>query len=202
MIRIDPTYALVGSGVWSVIEINLATVVACLPSMRPLLRFALHGTVRDSAAAKKAAANVPRTRTGGDKSFGIRSHRVGGSSKSVELSAMESRTDGATEPLRLGNSSEVQANNRQMQMPGVGAHRPRFRDVLSWRYLVPAKARLSSVEIRSGVGEKGERIEDEEEFEYGYDHGDGYGQGDENEESTELGYRRARDERAELGRWA
>lgn len=58
-INIDPTYVFVGPGLWSVIEVNLAVVVACLPSMRPLLRFAIHGTLKDTS--RRLAANVPRS---------------------------------------------------------------------------------------------------------------------------------------------
>ncbi|KAF2235867.1 hypothetical protein EV356DRAFT_531424 [Viridothelium virens] len=44
----DPTWTLVGAAVWSTVECNLSIVCACLPSMRPLLRLMLHGTLRNS----------------------------------------------------------------------------------------------------------------------------------------------------------
>ncbi|KAI9674924.1 MAG: hypothetical protein M1822_008986 [Bathelium mastoideum] len=44
----DPTWTLVGAAVWSTVECNLSIVCACLPSMRPLLRLVLHGTLRNT----------------------------------------------------------------------------------------------------------------------------------------------------------
>ena len=57
-ITTDPTYVFVGPGLWSVIEINLAIIVACLPSMRPLLRFVIHGSLKDTS--RRGLVNVPR----------------------------------------------------------------------------------------------------------------------------------------------
>ena len=61
----DPTWNLVGAAVWSTVECNLSIVCACLPSMRPLLRLLLHGTLRSGDGYGSGYAS------------GARSHRRG-----------------------------------------------------------------------------------------------------------------------------
>lgn len=58
----DPTFTLVGAAVWSTVESNLSIVCACLPSMRPLLRLVVHGTLRNNESygnSYESGGNAP-----------------------------------------------------------------------------------------------------------------------------------------------
>ena len=107
----DPTFVLVGSAFWSVFEINLAIICACLPSMRPLLRLIVHGSLTPTRSNNTPGSSFQRRQTGSRVSRALGSKTFSGFSRLPregrfqKNSALSDQTSGSHELRSMGATS-------------------------------------------------------------------------------------------------
>jgi len=99
---LDVTYFIVPLGLWGVIECNVGILLACLPSMLPLLRLAMNQRYRSSSARSKATPYAtPTTRSTKKKPYWLRSNEEQDTELGVTAEGFERLED-----VRFGGMNE------------------------------------------------------------------------------------------------
>ena len=172
----DPTFELVGSGVWSEIETGLSIVCACLPTMRPLLRLALHGSPYPTSGISGAR----------DRNYGRPESRS--RSRTPGNWPLQKRISGMRSPTR--DSFRLQQPDAAHVSPTGYREDDRPWDGRSERQLVPNARSFATTRQYASMSptprEKGTDIEMQDrgfgggygyEHEHGHGHGGGHGGG-------------------------